>query len=156
MNDYARHCMQDIVFVIIRGRFVWLIGLSGLMVGGAMLIFYKPGLRLPEHNPLQVFKDTHIYEWYDNHAEQLFAFVESKYQVQMVLRIVWGFYPVDDGGLFDPTDMGNLRIDFSFHMNKTSDIHQLADAVRRLRVQSFFANSTDSHYRYWPERFLQW
>lgn len=156
-GKWMGYCFEDVLpFVVNHGKYVWVVGLSGLMVGGAMISFYSPGLRLPERNPLQVFKNSHPFEWYDNNAELLFTFAARKYQVPMYVRLVWGFRPISDAGLLDPNKTGELTRDLRFRLDTPTKIRQLTHIVRALREVSVADNETDPAYRYWPERFLTW
>uniref|UniRef100_A0A914W3I8 Uncharacterized protein n=1 Tax=Plectus sambesii TaxID=2011161 RepID=A0A914W3I8_9BILA len=92
IGSWVRYCMEDALpFVVNKGKYVWLVGLTGLMVGGTMISFYSPGLRLPERNPLQLFKNSHPFEclavvWLDFSYFVCFFTLDAKHWPMIDLR----------------------------------------------------------------------
>uniref|UniRef100_A0A915DXN3 SSD domain-containing protein n=1 Tax=Ditylenchus dipsaci TaxID=166011 RepID=A0A915DXN3_9BILA len=75
--DFFRSLLYDVLpVVLIQGRFVWICSLSVALVFSIFICITQ--LRLPQYNPLQLFVASNLHEYYDNNAEKLFDFVESK------------------------------------------------------------------------------
>ena len=48
--------------LIIRTRLLWIIVLGGSAAAAAVIVFYIPGLRLPDKEEFQLFKENHFFE----------------------------------------------------------------------------------------------
>ncbi|KAK5967578.1 hypothetical protein GCK32_020865, partial [Trichostrongylus colubriformis] len=89
---------EALPWVVIKGRYVWLTGLSLLVVFSAVIAIRD--LHLPEYNPLQLFIASNPHEWYDNNAEKTFQFVEEKIAIPLFARVVWGVKTVNSTAMF--------------------------------------------------------
>ena len=49
-------------FLIIKTRLLWIIVLGGSAAAAAVIVFYLPGLRLPDKEEFQLFKASHFFE----------------------------------------------------------------------------------------------
>ena len=50
---------------IIKPRLLWIIVLGGSAAAAAVIVFYLPGLRLPDKEEFQLFKASHFFERYE-------------------------------------------------------------------------------------------
>ncbi|CAJ0568897.1 unnamed protein product, partial [Mesorhabditis spiculigera] len=136
--------------VLIQGRFVWLASLS-LVVVSCFYISLE-NLSLPKYNPLQLFRSDNPHEWYDNHAQPIFEFVEAKIAIPLHARLVWGIKPVKQPDMFRDLTDPPLEDDPTFTLATVSDVKQLARTLKRIRALHFVEHSSP----YWPEQFLTW
>lgn len=51
-------------YLIIKPRLLWIIALGGSAAAAAVIVFYLPGLRLPDKEEFQLFKASHFFERY--------------------------------------------------------------------------------------------
>ena len=52
-------------YAIIKPRLLWIIVLGGSAAAAAVIVFYLPGLRLPDKEEFQLFKASHFFERYE-------------------------------------------------------------------------------------------
>uniref|UniRef100_A0A7E4VBD6 SSD domain-containing protein n=1 Tax=Panagrellus redivivus TaxID=6233 RepID=A0A7E4VBD6_PANRE len=149
-RKFGRTTLKNLPSVLIDGRYFWLFALLFLIVGGGWLTATQLGL--PQYNPLQLFTSQHPYEWYDNHAEQLFEFVSKKIALPLAVRLLWGFETAHGTARFDPDKVSNVTQDPRFELKTVGDVRRLAEDMQRFRMMDF----TDLKDKYWPERFLDW
>ncbi|CAJ0568136.1 unnamed protein product, partial [Mesorhabditis spiculigera] len=136
--------------VLIQGRFVWLASLS-LVVVSCFYISLE-NLSLPKYNPLQLFRSDNPHEWYDNHAQPIFEFVEAKIAIPLHARLVWGIKPVKQPDMFRDLTDPPLEDDPTFTLATVPDVKQLARTLKRIRALPFVEHPSP----YWPEQFLTW
>ena len=53
---------KTLPFVVIQLKYIWIAFLGISVVASAIVIFYEPGLRLPEQEQFQLFKRDHVFE----------------------------------------------------------------------------------------------
>ncbi|KAK6034585.1 hypothetical protein COOONC_27923 [Cooperia oncophora] len=132
------------------GRYVWLSGLSLLVVFSAVIAIRD--LHLPEYNPLQLFIASNPHEWYDNNAEKTFEFVEQKIAIPLYARLVWGVKTVNSTAMFRSDAVTPLESDPSFSLSTPQHVHSLANTLTSFRGLPFVNHSQ----AFWPERFVEW
>ncbi|KAI6225463.1 SSD domain-containing protein [Aphelenchoides fujianensis] len=96
-----------------RIRFLLLIFFGFLSAFCLYSLLVHPGIRLPDRNPMQLLRSSHVYEWFDEHELELFDF--SHYRTrQMNFYVLWGVRPTTDASTLDPRDTGRLHVDREF------------------------------------------
>src|SRR5438128_11238576 len=98
---------------------------------------FKPGLRPPERNPLQVFKNSHPFEWYDSNAELQFPFAEAYADFPINVVLVWGIEPSMDVSHYNPRDRGKIKVKSNFNLTSLESLKQLNDVCTKIREQDF-------------------
>ncbi|XP_030844442.1 protein dispatched homolog 1-like isoform X1 [Strongylocentrotus purpuratus] len=126
--------------IIVKLRYLWILLLSGLGIGGLCVVFVEPRLRLPSQAELQLLRTSHILEQYDQIYKDTFSF-ESESENTMPAFIVWGIEPVDNGNHWDPDSEGTTVIDKNFDVKSPEAQTWLYDFCTDLRNASFHDNS---------------
>ncbi|GMT01388.1 hypothetical protein PENTCL1PPCAC_23562, partial [Pristionchus entomophagus] len=137
-------------WVLLKGRLLWLTSLSMLVIASVVLAVNN--LHLPEYNPLQLFVSSNPHEWYDNHAEVLYPFVEEKVAIPLATRLVFGVARENSTSHFDADSFKVLTHNPSFSLSSVSSIRHLASTLSRIRELPFIRHP----HPFWPERFLEW
>ncbi|XP_030842420.1 protein dispatched homolog 1-like [Strongylocentrotus purpuratus] len=125
--------------IIVKLRFLWILLLSGLGIGGFCVVFVEPRLRLPSQSEFQVFRKSHILEQYDQVYKETFSF-ETDSDNTMPAYIVWGIEPVDNGNHWDPDSEGTTVIDKNFDVTSAEAQTWLYNFCTDLRNASFHVN----------------
>lgn len=138
----VEYFVEHILYVIIEKlKFLWLFSFAVVFVGSLVIVFYKPGVALPKRNPLQMFRKSHLFEWYDDHMEDLFYFSSFLNETAIDLDIVWGFKPTDVGKTLNPNDKGEddkFNLDPTFHISMET-LHGLHHFCSKLENSTLFA-----------------
>ncbi|GMT29205.1 hypothetical protein PFISCL1PPCAC_20502, partial [Pristionchus fissidentatus] len=137
-------------WVLLKGRLLWLASLSMIVI--ASIALAVSNLHLPEYNPLQLFVSSNPHEWYDNHAELLYPFVEEKVAIPLSTRLVFGVERENSSSHFDADSFKVLTHDSSFSLSSVPAVRQLASTLSRIRELPFVRHP----HPFWPERFLEW
>ncbi|GMR54382.1 hypothetical protein PMAYCL1PPCAC_24577, partial [Pristionchus mayeri] len=137
-------------WVLLKGRLLWLTVLSMTVV--ASVAIAVSNLHLPEFNPLQLFVSSNPHEWYDNHAEILYPFVEEKVAIPLATRLVFGVARENSSSRFDADSFKVLTHDASFSLSSVSSVRNLASTLSRIRELPFVRHP----HPFWPERFVEW
>lgn len=139
--------MHDLLpFVIISGRYIWISSLA--VIVAAMTYLTYANLQFPPYNPLQLFVDSNVHEWYDNNAEKNFEFVANKLQIPISVRLIWGLTRRASQSTFQPDKLTAVQHDPEFSLQNTADIETLALKLRGYRELNFIKHES----QYWPER----
>ncbi|KAJ8307594.1 hypothetical protein KUTeg_014859 [Tegillarca granosa] len=141
ISDWSKTLFEKYLpMIIIRLRFVWLILFGGLGLGGIIVIFYHPKLKLPTSEKFQVFSSDHLLEQYDFVLNEQFWFERSHRQHSSLLpiTIVWGVHPVDNGNKLNPTDRGTVEFDSSFDVTTINAQYWLMEFCNKLRNTKFY------------------
>jgi hypothetical protein len=48
--------------IVIRGRYLFIMGFTLMAISAGLVVFKYPGLRLPDKDQFQLFKKNHIFE----------------------------------------------------------------------------------------------
>ncbi|XP_038059449.1 protein dispatched homolog 1-like [Patiria miniata] len=134
---------------VLRLRYIWIVFFFLLGVGGAVVIFYRPGVRLPSVAENQFLILSHQFEQYDFIYKDQFAFA-NKNKPYVPGYVVWGVEAVDNGNLWDPDDWGTFSPRQDFVFSSPLDQQWLMDFCQDLRNQTFF--KSDAPYDCFIER----
>ncbi|XP_057308047.1 protein dispatched homolog 1-like isoform X2 [Hydractinia symbiolongicarpus] len=97
--------------IIFKLRFVWIVILFCIGVGGIIVTFIEPGLSLPSTGEFQMFTSSNSLEQFELTYKRKFSFSASSSKGNQKLRFVFGVKPVDNGNKFNPDDLGTLEYD---------------------------------------------
>ncbi|XP_033628069.1 protein dispatched homolog 1-like [Asterias rubens] len=123
--------------IVIKLRFVWIVVFASLGVGAFCVVFISPRLQLPNRAEFQVFRDTDLFELYDNEYKPKFDFnVERKNP--LYLALVFGVRDEDNGDHWDPDNNGMLNLEPNFNMSHPDVQIWLQDLCQSLKNQSFY------------------
>ena len=126
--------------IIEKGRFLWLVLLFLLGVGGLVVIFYKPGLKLPTSSEFQVFPDWHPMEVWDKGLKLEFQSQldkERKEKGSIDPMYSWGLRNKDNGDWLDPNNSGILEFDKNFSPLKPESQVALLNFCHAAKNQTF-------------------
>lgn len=123
----------QIVFVTVFGA----IGIYSIVV-----VFYSPGLKLPDSRQFQLFQSSHPFEVYDINYRDKFLFERFSSDLdagsKMPLRWIWGVRAIDNGNHMNPSSTGELVLDESFTMSDPNSQLWLLRFCARLKAQPFY------------------
>ncbi|XP_022086297.1 protein dispatched homolog 1-like [Acanthaster planci] len=123
--------------VVFRLRYVWIVIYLLFVAGGAVVIFYNPGLKLPSVEENQLLIRSHHFEQYDFTYKGKFSFSREN-KLNVLGFLVWGVEAVDNGNLWDPDDWGTFNPHEAFRFSSPSDQEWLLDFCKDLKNQTFF------------------
>lgn len=141
VTDWSRTVFENLLpFIVIKLRFLWIILFGGLGIGGVVVIFFYPKLKLPSSEKFQVFSSDHLFEQYDFVLNSQFWFERDHKQHRSLLplTIVWGVLPVDSGNKLDPLNKGQLKFDYSFNPATISAQRWFLKFCKKLRKTNFY------------------
>ncbi|XP_071510461.1 protein dispatched homolog 1-like [Diadema antillarum] len=123
-------------------RILWIILLTGLGIGGFVVVFITPRLRLPSQSDFQVFRSSHILERYDQVYKKNFAF-ESDSARNLPAFVVWGIKALDNGDHWDPDSEGTTVMDETFDVTSEEAQQWLYEFCANFRNASFHDSDAD-------------
>lgn len=135
LNRFIITCVTKlhIVFVLVLGA----IGIYSIVV-----VFYFPGLRLPDSKQFQLFQTSHPFEQYDLYYKDKFLFERFGRDIgvgsKMPLRWIWGIKAIDNGNHMNPGSMGELIFQDDFTISDPKSQVWLLGFCARLRAQPFY------------------
>ncbi|RXM92436.1 Protein dispatched-like 2 [Acipenser ruthenus] len=127
---------------VVKFRYIWVCWFTTLAAGGTYITCVDPGMKLPvlESQATQLFRSSHPFERYDAEYRHQFMFqrLQSGEEKPMVVTLVWGVLPVDNGDHLDPRSTGSLVMDPDFNMSSPEAQVWLLELCGRTRNQSFY------------------
>ncbi|XP_066965917.1 protein dispatched [Macrobrachium rosenbergii] len=130
--------------IIVKPRYFWILLFGALAVCSSLVVFYYPGLKLPDSQDFQLFSRDHFFEQYDLEYKYKFWFernLRSDIVNHLPVRIVWGIKPVDNGDYLDPSSKGTIVFDDSFDVAQPGSQEWLLNFCRGLRNQTFYMST---------------
>ncbi|KAH8311271.1 hypothetical protein KR044_005299 [Drosophila immigrans] len=140
INRFCEIFEERITHSIMNYAFLWLIIFAILGTGSAIIVFWYPGLQLPEKPHLQLFVSHHPFEIYSKLRHQ-FWFEKPLQAVEnfnMSMRFVWGVEAMDDGDYTNPNSHGNLHYDNNFNISSKESQIWLRNFCQNVRQQPFY------------------
>ncbi|KAG7174801.1 protein dispatched homolog 1-like isoform X2 [Homarus americanus] len=131
-------------WVIVKPRYLWILLLGSVAAYSAVVVFYFPGLKLPDSQEFQLFSRDHVFEQYDLEYKYKFWFernLRSDIVNRLPVRIVWGIKPVDNGDYLNPASKGTLEFDDNFDVAQPESQEWLLNFCRDLRNQTFYMST---------------
>ena len=58
----SEFCERALPYMVLRAKWVWIVGLGSLILISTVAIFYYPGLQLPNQEHFQLFTKDHVFE----------------------------------------------------------------------------------------------
>ncbi|XP_070577195.1 protein dispatched homolog 1-like isoform X2 [Ptychodera flava] len=145
--------------VVIKLRFLWLVLLSALAIGGFVVVYFEPKLRLPTSAEFQVFTSSHLLERYTLEYTDKFWFEKKKNSLfnNMPITIVFGVKAIDKGSHLNPEDRGGVELEERFSISKPESQEWLLTFCHRLKNQTFYKRMTAFSYNEcFIETFKMW
>ncbi|XP_072940767.1 protein dispatched [Epargyreus clarus] len=138
LNRFIITCVTRLYigFVVILGA----IGVCSIVV-----VFYYPGLQLPDSKQFQLFQTSHPFEQYDIEYREKFIFERFSKDIgigsKMPLRWIWGIKAVDNGNHMDPASTGHLIFDNDFSVSDPSSQMWLLEFCSKIKNQPFYQHT---------------
>ncbi|XP_021188634.3 protein dispatched [Helicoverpa armigera] len=135
LNRFIITCITRlyIMFVIVLGA----IGMCSIVI-----VFYFPGLQLPDTKQFQLFQTSHPFEQYDMIYSSKFLFERFGKDIgtgsKMPLRWVWGVKAIDNGNHMNPASKGHLEFEEKFSISDPDSQLWLSGFCSRIKAQPFF------------------
>lgn len=135
MSRFILTCVNKlhIVFALVFG---------GIGIGSIVVVFYVPGLKLPDSREFQLFQTIHPFEQYDIHYRDRFLFErfgrDTGTGFKMPLRWIWGIKAIDNGNHMDPASTGHLVFDDTFSISDPNSQQWLLEFCSKLKAQAFY------------------
>ena len=127
---------------VIKARFVLVIVLLGIGIGGIVVVFVKPKLQLSSTSEFQMFSSSNSLEQYSLNYKRSFSFESSGTTWYMPIYFVFGVKAEDTRNKFNPSDKGTVILNPSFDMVSPDAQTWLHNFCSDLRNASF-VNSLD-------------
>ena len=130
--------------IVIKPKIIWILLFGTVALGGGFVVFYEPGLRLPDSREFQLFDRDHPFEQYELTYKYEFWFERNLRRDivnRLPVRIVWGIKPEDNGDYQNPANKGTIVFDDEFDMSAPSSQEWLLKFCRDLRKQKFYMST---------------
>ncbi len=134
---------KGLPFLITHLWMVWLGVLTLLGIGGIVVLFVAPKLRLPSSGNFQVLSSTHPCEMYDDDIKYMFrgsSLAMGSFQ-GIDIGFVFGVEGIDNGSPIDPDSVGHLVFDETFDISSPDAQSWMLDFCSELKQQSFISTS---------------
>ncbi|KAF9822524.1 hypothetical protein SFRURICE_010275 [Spodoptera frugiperda] len=131
-----------IITCVTRLYIMFVIVMGAIGIGSLVVVFYYPGLQLPDLKQFQLFQTSHPFEQYDMVYSSKFLFERFGKDIgtgsKMPLRWIWGVKAIDNGNHMDPASKGHIEFDHSFSVSNPDSQKWLAEFCHRIKSQPFF------------------
>ncbi|XP_023940118.2 protein dispatched [Bicyclus anynana] len=131
-----------IVTCIMRLHTGFVVILGAIGIYSIVVVFYSPGLRLPDSKQFQLFQTSHPFEQYDMNYKDKFLFERFGNDIgtggKMPLRWIWGIKAIDNGNHMDPFSKGKLIFDDSFSVSNPKSQLWLLEFCSKIKIQPFY------------------
>ena len=125
---------------------LWLLMFLGIGVGGMVVVFYSPKLKLPHSKEIQLFPDSQVIERWGQELRTNFRYIidsDTKQLESINIIFVWGIKPEDNGDMYDTEAKMTLVPDRSFDLISVESQKWMKDFCKDLIEQPFI----DQKYR---------
>ena len=119
---------------------LWLLLFLGVGIGGMVVVFYSPKLKLPHSKDIQLFPDSQLIERWSQELRTNFRYVidaDNKVLETIKIQFVWGIKAKDNGDMFDPDARTTLIQDKSFNLTSVAAQRWMIDFCNDLVKQPF-------------------
>ena len=125
--------------VLLKLRYLWIILFLALGIGGAVVTFGKPGLKLPTSQDFQMFTSSNSLEQYARKYKSEFFF-NHKGDSARPIYVNFGVESEDNGNYFNPDDFGTLKFT-SEPVKIESEQLWLLNFCKSIKNESFYVKS---------------
>ncbi len=119
---------------------VFLLLFFAMGVGGLVVVFYSPKLKLPHSKDIQLFPNSQWIERWDQGLRNQFRYVNEEEEAatqDMEFYFVWGVEPLDNGGKYDTEAHTTLVRDKTFNITSPESQRWMMNFCRTLVQQPF-------------------
>ena len=95
--------------IILKGKYLWIVVLLAIGIGGCVVTFAEPGLNPPSTGDFQMFIGSNPLEQFDLNYKRQFAFGTGSDGNNRQIFFTFGVEPEDNGYKFNPDDLGTLQ-----------------------------------------------
>uniref|UniRef100_A0A7E4VIR0 SSD domain-containing protein n=1 Tax=Panagrellus redivivus TaxID=6233 RepID=A0A7E4VIR0_PANRE len=123
-------------------------------IGATIALVWRPGIKLPENNAMQLLRSHHPFEWFEEYHRQFFNFTGRR-SYMLNFYALWGVRPTIDASPIILSDTGHLATKIG-----TLTLKDLKDTVTNMKsiaTANFVKTPLNSTtHTLWLERFLKW
>ena len=123
--------------VIMKLRYIWLVLLGAIGIGGILVVFVYPRLSLPSTGDFQILREDNYLEQWERIYKHMFKFTESTGQ-RMTGYILFGVKPTENGDSWNTNDRGSIVMDKSFEFYSKEHQEWMLQFCNDLRRQEFY------------------
>ena len=124
---------ETIPNIVAKFRYIWLALLTLLGIGGIIVLFVSPKLKLPVTKDFQMFSDTSAIEQFDLKYKSYFPADAGKRWVVFI----FGVNNENTASMLDPDDKGKLKFINTFSVTSPTEQSWLKSFCERLKNASF-------------------
>ncbi|KAJ8042911.1 Protein dispatched-like 1 [Holothuria leucospilota] len=122
-------------------RFIWVVLFSIIGIAGLVIIFVYPGLSLQENGEIRLFKDTQLFENYDQNYKGRLAFVNDTGDT-FDMTFIWGVLPTFNEDQWDPFEFGNLELDKGFTFGDVQSQMWLSEFCQDIKWHTLYGGDS--------------
>ncbi|XP_072043684.1 protein dispatched homolog 1-like [Amphiura filiformis] len=137
LRPFRKFFESILPLLILKLRYIWLILFGALGIGGALVVFKYPSLRLPTNSEFQILENDNYLEQWDRTYKNIFRSSEDS-EVRMSGYILFGIKPTETSDAWDPDDTGSLVLDDSFAFYNEEHQQWLLQFCEDLQQQEFY------------------
>ncbi|KAJ8042913.1 Protein dispatched-like 1 [Holothuria leucospilota] len=138
LKSFFHKFLPQMVFFF---RFIWIVLFSIAGIAGLVLIFVYLGLPLQESGELRLFKDTQLFENYDQNYKGRLAFVNDTGDT-FDMTFIWGVLPTFNEDQWDPFEFGNLELDKGFTFGDVQSQMWLSEFCQDIKWHTLYGGDS--------------
>ena len=131
--------------IAIKFKYIWIFIFTVLGIGGMIILFVEPKLRLPIASDFQMFSDSDSLEQYPLHYKNKFIFSTSGSGYTLNAYMVFGVKNENTASMMKPDDKGKLQLENTFSISSPAEQIWLKKFCENLQNASFTAK------QYWQQ-----
>ena len=117
LSSMAQKVFEEVLAcIIIKARYICVILLFAIGIGGVIIVFVTPKLKLPSSSEFHMFSDSSSLEQYSLHYKSKFSFEFTGNTWYLPIHFVFGVKSEDTRNKFNPDDVGKVILNPSFDM----------------------------------------
>lgn len=124
---------ENIPNIVVRLRWVWIVLLTFIGIGGIFVLFVSPKLRLPISKDFQMFSDESSIEQFPLNYKRFF-FTDT---FSMPVYFVFGVNNANTASMVNPDDTGTLQLNKKMSVTSTAEQRWLKTFCEKLQNSSF-------------------
>eukprot|EP00794_Sanderia_malayensis_P010165 gene10165-11205_t len=141
--------------IISKLKFLFIFILTGLGIGGLIVLFVSPKLGLPTSKEFIMFSQKHPLEQYPLFYKSKFAFGTQASSWYLSIKVVFGVKSENTASMMDPDDKGKLQLKSSFSMSSKEEqiwLHSFCTQLENatfVRKSAYYATTCHSVLQLW-------